>query len=586
MRRGIMKKLLKSVLCVFLILLLVLPAALSAMANTGDGLSVWVAADLHYRPQSALEPIETQNNLPGDPLYSHVNTKSMLTYEADAIIDEFLSRFEASSVDYLLIPGDLSEDGHWVEHLAIAQKLRDFKARSGKKIYLIPGNHDIRTSASKNRLDLSDFLEIYSDIGYDDTLARHDGTASYTAELDGKYRLLAIDACIYREDGAEIGPDLLAWVEEQTITAKRDGKMLVGMIHHHLLEHFSIEGIAGNLLCVDNYRSLAEQFADWGIKYFFSGHGHANDISAATTKKGNRIFDIETGCLIAYPNAYREVRFSDAAVDIETKYVDKVDISLLPDGYSGEQLELIENDFPAYSYGYFKAGIRSFAYEVPFAVNKIAKSLKIKEGTVQHNALNEVMNTLGEALKLPLYDDEGTPETDSVEEIAQMAGISIERSDYKDVLEIAGAVYAGHYAGDENIDFNSLEVRLLGRGLNAVLVYAFMNIPLRTANILFAQLGIQSSGFSINDSIYGLAAKKIYMKSAAKIIVNSLIRSVADGIINDFSAPGDLNVSLEPYGETHTLTGPTVAITNASYIFSIIFRFIMAFVNSLKAFMM
>lgn len=154
------------------------------------------------------------------------------------------------------------------------------------------------------------------------------------------------------------------------------------------------------------------------------------------------------------------------------------------------------------------------------------------------------------------------------------------------MLEIAGAVYAGHYAGDENIDFNSLEVRLLGQGLNAVLVYAFMNIPLRTANILFAQLGIQSSGFSINDSIYGLAAKKIYMKSAAKIIVNSLIRSVADGIINDFSAPGDLNVSLEPYGETHTLTGPTVAITNASYIFSIIFRFIMAFINSLKAFMM
>ena len=146
-----MKKLLKSVLCVFLILLLVLPAALSAMANTGDGLSVWVAADLHYRPQSALEPIETQNNLPGDPLYSHVNTKSMLTYEADAIIDEFLSRFEASSVDYLLIPGDLSEDGHWGEHLAIAQKLRDFKARSGKKIYLIPGTHDIRTAAAKNR---------------------------------------------------------------------------------------------------------------------------------------------------------------------------------------------------------------------------------------------------------------------------------------------------------------------------------------------------------------------------------------------------------------------------------------------------
>lgn len=563
---------------------LLLPAIIVAgFGGNEPDLSFFVASDIHYRPQSSLMPVDQNNSLPGDPLFSHTNTKSALTYEADAIIDEFLSRFEASSSKYLLIPGDISEDGHWDEHLGIAQKLRDFKARTNKKIFIIPGNHDIRTSASQNRLDLSGFLDVYSDIGYDETLARHEGSASYTAELEDGYRLLAIDACIYREDGSRISPDLLKWIEEQVTTAKRDGKKLIGMVHHSVLGHFGIQSIAGNLLCIDNYRSNATQFADWGIKYFFTGHEHANDISTAVSKKGNRIFDVETGSLITYPNAYREVSFSDTAVNIETKYIDRIDVSLLPDGYNGAQLSLIENDFPAYSLGYYKAGIKSCAYEIPKATKKLAEKLKFSEGTKEFDALGEVMNTLSEALRMPMYDTEGTPETDSVEEIAEKAGITIERSSYTGVLDLAAAVYSGHYAGDENLDFYSPEFRLLGQSINAVLVYALMNVPVRTANILFNGMNLTDRGFAVSDKIYGTVAKTLYMKSAAKVIFKELIRPAADGIINDWSAPGDLNVSLEPYGEKWALSGLSVAITDFSYFFGIIFRFFAALINGFKA---
>lgn len=557
-----MKKTGKSLVCILLslaLLLCVLPTV--AADGAGTELSVFVASDIHYRPQSALPPLGEVNELPGDPLYAHANTKSMLTYEADAILHEFLARFEASDTEYLLIPGDVSEDGQWDEHLAFAQILRAFQARTGKKIFLIPGNHDIRTAASGGRLDLSDFLEVYADIGYDKTLARHDHSASYTAELDGDYRLLAIDACIYREDGSRVSDDLYAWLEAQARQAARDGKKLIGMVHHSVLKHFGLESIGGNMLCLDNYKELAGQFADWGIKYIFTGHEHANDISTAVSAKGNRIFDIETGCLLSYPNAYREVCFRDTEVEIKTNYIDTIDISLLPDGYNEAQRALLANDFPAYSLGFFRAGLRGFAYDVPELTKKITKSLRFEEGTKEYAAVDEMMAILGEALRLPLYDTAGTDAADSVAELAAEAGITLDASDYADVIDIAADIFAGHYAGDENIDFDSVPVRLFLQGLGAVLVYVFVQLPVRTANILFAGLALPERGFTLCDNPYTLPAKMMYMKTASKLLLREYIRPLLGGIINDISAPADLNVTLEPYGETQPLAGDAVPVT-------------------------
>jgi len=578
-----LKKAFKSSLCILLSLLLIIPVTLSVTAKEQAPLSVWVASDIHFEPLSDLGPIGEQNTLPGDPLYHHVNSKGMLLYEDEAIVNEFLSRFEKSPVKYLLIPGDLTEDGYWSEHLAIAKILRDFQSRTGKQIFLIPGNHDIRTSDSNNRLNLSDFLKIYADIGYNKALARHAGSASYTADLDNGYRLIAIDACIYREDGSYISPDLHAWIEAQVKQAKIDGKKLIGMVHHSLLEHFGIESIAGNLLCLDNYRGNATQFADWGIKYFFTGHEHANDISSAVSANGNRIYDIETDSLITYPNAYREVTFTDNAVNVETKYIDNIDLSYLPAGFNQAQLNLIQNDFHAYSLGYFKASIESVAYDMPNSTKRIAGSLKINEGTAAYEALSNVMNIMGEALKLPLYDKTGTPAINSVEEIAAKAGIKIDKSDYTNVLDIAGDIYAQHYAGDEKLTYGSPEVTLFRQSFNAVLVYALTNIPVSMANTLFESMGLPDTGLNIKDNIYTQTAKLIYMKTAAKLVFIEFVKPLMESIITDSYAPGDLNETLEPYGVTNFIEGRTSFISDPVYVLNIIARVIGIVLNSVKA---
>lgn len=566
-----MRKSLRSATGIALVISLLLSMVLFAGAAPSEqDLKVAVASDIHYRPPEALTPMAETHYLPGDPVFHHANTKGMLTYEADAVIDEFLAKTEASGVEFLLIPGDLSEDGFWEEHRGIAKKLRDFQARSGIQVFVLPGNHDIRTSDSRNRLNLSDFLDVYADLGYDKTLARHEGTASYTAELSGVYRLIAIDACVYRQDTSLITPDLFAWVEAQVLAAKNDGKKLVAMTHFNVLAHFGLEGFVSGLLCVDQNRTLATALADWGVKYIFTGHEHANDISHAVSQKGNKIFDIETGSLITYPNAWREVTFSAESFKLETKYVESIDTSLLPDGFSQAQIDLLKSDFQAYSLNYFRAGFKSYAQMIPGLTATLAEKLKVAEGTAGYAAIDAAVMAIADAANLPFYDS-GTPETDSVAEIAKKAGITLLPSEYVNLLDLAGAMYAGHYAGNENYPMDSAEVRLFGSAVNAVLVSVLINMPTQAANALLTAIGLPAPGFS-TDGATAMAARRIYRQNGAKVFTRELVKMLGEGIFSDWSTPDDLNVTLEPFDAKQDLRGRADKITDFTLIFDTVLR--------------
>ena len=577
-----LKTKLKTVLCVILCLSL-LPVIITVNARSQAPLPVTVIADCHYRPHSMLGPIGGQTGLPGDPLFWHTNTTGQLTYESDAIMNEFLDRFEASSSQYLLVAGDLTDDGYLSEHLGLAQKFKDFEAKTGKKIFVINGNHDIRGAVSDRSIHLADFKAIYHDFGYSEALAADENSASYTADIEGKYRLIAIDPVVHGSDISIVTPDLLAWIEAQVAAAKTDGKNLVGMIHYSILEHFKNQNLAVKYIMVDQYREIASKLADWGIKVVFTGHVHGNDISGAITAKGNTIYDVETCSLIAYPNTYREVTFSDESIKIESKNIDRIDLNDLVDGYTNDQLALLENDFPAFSYGFFKAFMGCFINRYIGSPGSIAGALKIEQGTAAYSALDAVMTNLGAALTLPLYDTADTQAIDSVEEIAASVGETIDASEYKGLPDIIGAVLAAHYSGVEDIPFDSPEIRLFGQGFKAALVYALVHVPPETANVLLKELGLPGDAFTPGSNVYAKAAKLMYMKTAASTIINTAIKPVLEGFTSDSYAPADLNVTLEPYGENRDLTGTGVPISQPDYIWTMLTRLLSVVISTVKA---
>jgi len=552
-----MKRTYRALLSALLALSLLL--SLAPWAGAADeALKIFVAADIHYRPYSELTPLSEANNV-DDPIFRHAGSSSMLVYEGGAIIDAFLKAAQAAGAKYIFLAGDHSQDGHWAEHEGLVKILKAFQGRTGIQIFVVPGNHDIRTSASRGRLDVGDFVRLYADFGYNQALARREEDASYTAELGGGYRLLAIDAILYREDASVITPALFDWIEAQLEQAKKDGKKVIAMTHFNVLEHFLVEGFVVGQLCIDQYRKLSAMLADAGVKYVFTGHEHTNDIAYAATPKGSKIYDIETGSLTSYPNAYREVVFSDRSVKVTTRYVDRIDTSLLPKGFSRAQLDRMKKDFPGYSLGYHRAVFRGYSKSISGLTGALAGALKMKEGSPGYQAVGAAVDALAAAASLPLYG-----ETGSVEAIAAKAGVTLDKSDYVNILDIAGVIYAGHYAGNENTPVESLELRLFGQAFNAVLASALAEMPVRSANALFAAVGAPWPALPAPGLPLTLAARRIYMRTPAKIVTREFLRLLGEGMFVDWSAPDDLNAELEPYGASWDRDPPgRVGSTNA-----------------------
>lgn len=536
-----------SLLLVFSVLIsLVIPVSAQS-----DELKIMVATDTHFRNIDSYggpdESMKTSPLIRGnvDPeIFYYASQQGQMDCESKAIMKQMLKTFIESDDEFLIIGGDLT-DGSRAAHTELAALFKETEEKSGKHIFVTCGNHDCAAKADDNKIDISEFTEIYADFGFNEAISRDENSASYAVDLSDSYRLLAIDSCIYGKDDGEITNNDLKWIEEQVNAAKKDGKKLIAMMHHSILPHFTVQPI------MNNYGKVAEKFADWGIKYVFTGHIHANDIASAVSKKGNTVYDVQTGSLITAPNAFRHVSFTSEKVEITSEAVTEIDINDLPDGYSQAQLDYIQQDFTAYTQGFFEAGMCRWLNRYIGSAAKVGKTLKLKEGSAAYNALDSLMLNIGDALVLPIYDDGSTPdEIDSLEEVAALSGGVIPESDYQMMYQVVSVVYGGFYHGDEPESFMENEVPLLLACLKAGLAYAvsgmvFSGKGLGGLNELVAKV----TGKSPRLLLTGVFTDVNYSKNVATLLVDSLLSPLVEGLSCDMSAPADVNVTLEPYGE-------------------------------------
>ncbi|TCN59827.1 metallophosphoesterase [Flavobacterium circumlabens] len=126
---------------------------------------------------------------------------------------------------------------------------------------------------------------------------------------------------------------LIKWVEEISLEAKKQGKMLIAFSHFPMID-FNDDASAEikELLGPNKWQlnrvpteEVAQVFADAGLKIHFGGHMHINDTGVRTTAKGNTLVNIQTPSLAAYIPAYKLLTIQkDNLVDIQTITIDKV----------------------------------------------------------------------------------------------------------------------------------------------------------------------------------------------------------------------------------------------------------------------
>ncbi|HEY9815581.1 MAG TPA: metallophosphoesterase, partial [Candidatus Obscuribacterales bacterium] len=81
-------------------------------------------------------------------------------------LEVVLDHFSSLDLDFLLLPGDLTQHGEPENHAWLAQRL----AQLPYPVYVIPGNHDlIATHRGDRAIAASDFPKIYRQFGYQNT---------------------------------------------------------------------------------------------------------------------------------------------------------------------------------------------------------------------------------------------------------------------------------------------------------------------------------------------------------------------------------------------------------------------------------
>lgn len=532
----------KKIISVFLAVLMLFSLCSVVASAEGDKLIVTVANDIHY---NSFDTVRKSNSVNAD--FAHVNSAGRLYYEADAIFKAFLKEVAAGDSEYLLIVGDITETGTAVQVEEVTDLLAEFEATTGKKVFVVPGNHDVLNNSK------AQFMKDYAEFGYNEALEVDTKSASYVVDLDDEYRLIAIDATTIGTGAHSVYGERLEWIAAQGEKAKADGKKLIGMHHQNLIDHMILSSvIQPNGVVAAKSNEAPEVYAKAGIKYIFTGHTHDHDIASYTASDGTVIYDAVTGSLGGYGTPYRVVTFGDD-VKFETKRIQKINIADLPEGISENALALAESNFSEY-----QKTVTDLSYEIVFNQYTTASGLKsvLKlEDEEMKAIIDKVGNRLNEALNMPLEAKNEAEEGKSIESIVKAYNTTIPESDYESILKLAVDVYQAHNYGDENLPAYSDEVIILTRGLAAVINYALSEVSAEEyAKVLSFVSGLLVVEIPVDFLAYAGSGVKRF-EGAEILVTTALLPAIAEFTTD--GAPSDCDVTLPGYAELVEKNEPT-----------------------------
>lgn len=529
-----MKKMISLVLCLLLTF-----SAFSVLSFAAeDELKATVVTDLHLN----VPYMNVADGKYTSEDYSHVPSQGQLYLESELLVDKFLETAAQNDSEVILITGDLANGYSSVrqEHEIMSAKLADFEKTSGKRVYVVPGNHDYY--ARGTTVTPADFIEYYKDFGYSEAIATDTDSASYVVDLDDEYRLIAIDSCKPNDGVNGMTEERAEWIKQQAEKAQQDGKKAIAMMHHNLLEHFVFGSILHVASVVDKNWGIQETFAEYNVKYCFVGHTHEQDIASYTGANGNTIYDVVTGSLNAYPCAYREVTFGDDVV-IKTKYIDSLDVSSLKNKISENCYNLASTDFMEYARQCAFAGVLGTVknYIKPATLKNLL-GINETEDPELCAVIDAIAPALGEIVYLPMAKENETVEGKSIESMAKEIGLQLPENDFENFAELAVFFYEEHVFGDENYGLLSEEFSTLSVVLTTALNYILKDVTaehyVMALELICNVLGVKVPVAFINYTGSGIARLE-----GIDIFVSVVLGSVLLQFTTD-EAPADNNAKL------------------------------------------
>lgn len=212
-------------------------------------------------------------------------------------LEQVLEHLEQLNLDFLLIPGDLTQDGEPENHQWLQQRLKSLPFPA----FVIPGNHDVPTLLpTETTIGFKDFPFYYQQLGYQNPQQFY-----YTREISPGVQLIALNSNQFDAQGKQLGcldEEQLIWLENLLPTVK--DKLVLVMIHHNVIEHLPGQSHheLGKRYMLANASILLKMLKAVDVKLIFTGHLHVQDIAYESG-----IYEITTGSLVSYPHPYRVI---------------------------------------------------------------------------------------------------------------------------------------------------------------------------------------------------------------------------------------------------------------------------------------
>ena len=312
----------------------------------------------------------------GEAYETYMDTQQKCFAETEAInravFDDLAARDDA---DIVLIAGDLTFNGEKESHEAFCEMLRDFRKKSGKKVYVVTAGHDTNADPygfnengrfTVGGTTFAELYDYYRDFGYDDAIAFNREHLSYVAQLSEDVRLLVICNDVEGEKHITYPDDFLSWIAQQAQKARADGQMMIAMEHYPVLAGQPVLSLIKDARQAQS-RKLIDTLADNGVHLIFTGHMHNQSVNVAESKNGNKLYDVCTGCTIGCPAYMRLVTVRDART-VEIESIPTPDFDWDKKGLSGAEylkvqfermirtfIDSMENDPPRFLH---KVGIK------------------------------------------------------------------------------------------------------------------------------------------------------------------------------------------------------------------------------------
>lgn len=237
------------------------------------------------------------------------------------VLEYILRSLERQPLDFLLLPGDLTQHGERENHEWLVNRLKALPFPT----YVVPGNHDIISRDGCDRtLSLKDFPQVYQSLGYGNDLPY------YHRELGPGIHLIGLNSIAFDDVGEQIpvgyvDDEQLTWLSQRL--AALLGQQVIAMIHHNVLEHLpgQAKHPLGQRYIVQNRDALIRCLVEGGVNLLFTGHLHVQDMA-----QQGALWEITTGSLVRYPHPYRILTLTPQAggqmqLQVETHRVPAVE---------------------------------------------------------------------------------------------------------------------------------------------------------------------------------------------------------------------------------------------------------------------